>query len=107
MVNDYKDFIESDDWKVKRKMLISERRVCERCGTDVGLQVHHRHYNKEFGTEKDDDLLVLCEDCHNNAHADLHLGKVSNPYCPMCNARMAKKGNLMVCSCGTTVDPRK
>jgi DNA (cytosine-5)-methyltransferase 3A len=55
----------------------------------------------------DDDLMVLCDDCHNNAHADLHLGTVSNPYCPMCNARMTQRGNMMVCVCGTTIEPKR
>lgn len=71
----YIDFINSDEWKEKRSLIIQDRgQICERCGEIIEnknkLHLHHRDYDKEFGTEADEDLMILCEDCHHNLHRD-------------------------------------
>jgi 5-methylcytosine-specific restriction endonuclease McrA len=69
---EYKEFLASDTWEVIRKEKIEEcGNECERCGETVRLQVHHRHYDMEFGKERSEDLMVLCKDCHNLMHKDL------------------------------------
>jgi len=66
---EYRDYINSEDWEAIRKAKLRESGYeCERCGSRKGLQVHHRHYDKEFGYEDDEDLMVLCYDCHDDMH---------------------------------------
>lgn len=36
---------------------------CQTCGCRSGLQVHHNSYENLFG-EADEDLVVLCDRCH-------------------------------------------
>lgn len=36
---------------------------CEECGANHALQLHHRHYNT-LGREKIDDVVILCDQCH-------------------------------------------
>lgn len=40
---------------------------CFACGSRNRLHVHHKHYDN-FMIEKDDDLALLCEDCHVRVH---------------------------------------
>lgn len=40
---------------------------CERCGSKRGLEVHHKTYER-LGREWDQDLEVLCDDCHIGEH---------------------------------------
>jgi hypothetical protein len=55
----YTEYIESDHWVALRDAVIAERKVCEICSHDTGLQVHHLHY-LSLGVEKDEDLLLAC-----------------------------------------------
>lgn len=43
-------------------------RKCNNCGTKKNLQGHHRNY-QNLGNESDDDLGVLCKECHPAADA--------------------------------------
>lgn len=40
---------------------------CERCGAKRDLQVHHKTYER-LGVERDQDLEVVCADCHRQHH---------------------------------------
>lgn len=42
---------------------------CECCHSGGGLHVHHLTYHHLFD-EKDEDLMVLCNGCHRQAHDD-------------------------------------
>ena len=48
---------------------------CERCGRFIasgfspGLDLHHLTYERAYGDELPDDLMVLCRDCHEGEHA--------------------------------------
>lgn len=70
----YDKFIVSDSWKVMRNEILEERGCfCERCGDEFPrgeLRIHHRHYDKEFGFEGDEDLMVVCVGCHYVLHKD-------------------------------------
>jgi len=62
---EYAKVIASERWQtiVRPKMLEWAKNKCERCGAGENLQVHHLTYRR-LGSEKPDDLLVLCERCH-------------------------------------------
>ena len=63
----YQDYLESDDWKYLREKMINLRKVCEICGTNKKLLVHHKNYDR-VPQEKSRDLMVLCWDCHYKLH---------------------------------------
>lgn len=63
----YYEYIESDEWKEKSR-LAKERvgnrcQLCNRPSNEVELNTHHRTYER-LGHEDDNDLTVLCKDCH-------------------------------------------
>lgn len=52
--------------KYRDKALGEKGEVCENCGSGENIEVHHRdrnHCNNEL-----DNLVVLCEPCHNEVH---------------------------------------
>lgn len=77
----YAEYLRSHEWKKLRARILRQRgKRCELCGTGqyatVGcvrtsmpsvLQVHHLTYER-VGEELDDDLVVLCRDCHKQLH---------------------------------------
>ena len=65
---DYKTYIKSEEWKVKReKFKEYKKHTCERCGSVNNLQVHHKHY-ETLGRESFKDLELLCGNCHMKEH---------------------------------------
>ncbi len=78
----YIDYLQGKWWKGKRlQKLQSVRHRCERCSSTKKLQVHHKHY-KSLGREKNKDLEVLCDSCHDKEHecliqCDSHLRAIS------------------------------
>ena len=71
----YEDFLESEDWKTQRNNFIDERGLeCERCHKECvkkDLYVHHRHYEKNLNFEDDEDLMLVCGECHAILHQDV------------------------------------
>lgn len=68
-------FYRSDAWQQARLIKITTANGrCERCG-GVGEEVHHIVYVtpnnvKDLNiTLNQDNLILLCKDCHNNEHA--------------------------------------
>ena len=68
--------LERPEWKAYRLAVLAERgELCEWCGSNKNLQVHHKFYLKypngkhilpwEYNINC---LLVLCNDCHEKAH---------------------------------------
>jgi len=65
----YRLYMQSDWWKARRKRAISlSGYKCHKCGAREYLRVHHLTYDN-VGAEKDEDLQVLCKDCHDAIHA--------------------------------------
>lgn len=62
---DYKAYITSPQWKVRSRLYRNSHPKCELCGCadKFKLQTHHISY-ANIGNEQDDDLMTLCEDCH-------------------------------------------
>jgi 5-methylcytosine-specific restriction endonuclease McrA len=66
---DYKKHLASNEWKGIRQRLFAERgKKCERCASTDEIEVHHKTYER-LGKEEPDDLLILCEACHEKEHA--------------------------------------
>lgn len=64
----YKSYIQSKEWKKKAKAA-KERAGwrCQLCNNDGALHAHHRTY-EHLGAEKDEDITVLCAECHSKFH---------------------------------------
>lgn len=67
---EYKDYINSSNWKQKRKLVIERcGNKCEGCRLKNVEDVHHVTY-KNFGDEFLFELLGLCKQCHLKIHKD-------------------------------------
>lgn len=68
----YKNYLSSDEWRLKKLhvMFHNGGRGCIYCGAKKNLDVHHLTY-RNIGDESLEDLIVLCRDCHKEAHANL------------------------------------
>jgi hypothetical protein len=64
---EYKQYLKSDWWKVRRYSKVISIGTCEVCGSNKHLLVHHLNYNS-LGQERDSDLAVLCKGCHTRLH---------------------------------------
>lgn len=65
----YDMYIRSDAWKAKRRQVFARYgKICSKCRTrKPPIHIHHLHY-RSFGDESMEDLQVLCENCHREAH---------------------------------------
>ena len=66
----YVDFLKSKYWHVIRlKVLKRDKYTCQHCSKKVKLHVHHKTYKHHLEEHKYmNDLISLCERCHDNAH---------------------------------------
>ena len=76
IVEKYDDYLLTKHWRAKRKVIIAERLgICEKCKKKIEekgkIHIHHLTY-ENIGDEKNEDLMLLCENCHNKIH---HRGK--------------------------------
>lgn len=66
----YHKYLKSPQWKYKHDLIIERcNRLCEICKIDTATQVHHLHYKTIFN-ENLEDLIGICDNCHNLEHAD-------------------------------------
>jgi hypothetical protein len=74
---DRKEYYASDDWK--KKASSAKKRVnnkCQVCNSGKnGLIAHHRTY-ENLGSEKPEDITVLCTRCHKLFHAVCEIATV-------------------------------
>lgn len=61
----YEDYIASSAWRRLREQAIErDGERCRTCNSGEELEVHHRYYPNELGTESLDALTTLCRSCH-------------------------------------------
>ena len=69
---EYEQYIKSDEWKKRREWALTFwNRRCAICFGRDNLHVHHRTY-KRLGCENLNDLIVLCERCHELFHDSIN-----------------------------------
>lgn len=79
---DYHQYLKSHEWRVKRsRALYLAGRKCCICKNEITLHVHHKTYDR-LGDELDEDLAVLCEQCHKAVHGKPYFTFVL--YCQTC-----------------------
>ena len=64
---EYSDYLETLEWKEIRHFMREVFPRCSCCSATKELHVHHNCYPKR-GTERPDDLTVLCKACHEKIH---------------------------------------
>jgi len=62
----YSEYLKSHHWGAV-KARIKRRKTCQLCNSKEGLHVHHRTYERR-GEELDEDLVLLCAECHRKFH---------------------------------------
>jgi hypothetical protein len=72
----YDDYLQTPEWQATReRKLIRVGRSCELCcAKGVVLHVYHNTYVRR-GVELDQDLKVLCADCHTTFHEHRHISR--------------------------------
>ena len=64
----YYSYLQSSEWrKLRRKVIIRAKGICEHCGLASVEEIHHLTY-KRFKKELLSDLLGVCSDCHEKIH---------------------------------------
>lgn len=64
----YAEYLKTPEWRHRRGRAIKQaHKQCAVCLSGKELNVHHRNYER-IGCEKDNDLVVLCRECHSKFH---------------------------------------
>jgi len=64
----YKEYLKSKEWINLRNSILNQRGYkCERCASKKNLHLHHLTYER-VGFENEDDLVILCQQCHKFVH---------------------------------------
>lgn len=64
----YRMFLECDWWRDLSRKKRKKVGKCERCGSHKQLQSHHRRYPDHWFDTREEDLEVLCRECHRLEH---------------------------------------
>lgn len=69
---EYRQYLKTNHWKKTRaEALRLGHYRCYDCGSTTHLQVHHLTYVRR-GHERQSDLVVLCNKCHEKRHGIKH-----------------------------------
>ena len=61
----YQEYLKSDDWKALRQIKLAESSVCQCCGSNKKISIHHYCYNDSVMLGLFPGLLiVVCDQCH-------------------------------------------
>lgn len=64
----YQNYLQSVVWYDFRGKIFNERGFkCELCKSSKNIQLHHLTYER-LGNEQPEDVMVLCQKCHEKAH---------------------------------------
>ena len=63
MIDEYRNYLMSDEWKKKREHRILFDKQCQICGKPFDLNVHHMTYDN-YPNELYTDLITVCKGCH-------------------------------------------
>ena len=68
----YSEKLKDPRWQKKRlEILERDAWACQVCGgKEKTLHVHHNKYSNNPWDAKNDDLVTLCEDCHQETHEE-------------------------------------
>lgn len=84
-------YLKSDHWKNLRAKKLAVNPVCQRCGSDQRVDVHHLRYRQLYDVGLVD-LLSLCRRCHDYEHAILEQDRQKT-----WNQRVSDAGQVLGC----------
>lgn len=68
----YNSYLKTEHWKNLRLKKLKDKPLCQICGTNKGLHVHHKRYKYQgksiLFNERLEDLITLCSSCHRLVH---------------------------------------
>lgn len=65
----YQSYINSPGWEDRKSLaLLRAQGRCQICNNPYNLHAHHRTYSR-LGIEQEEDITVLCRECHSVFHA--------------------------------------
>ena len=75
---EYQNGEQKDFWNVRNYVIYRDNHQCQYCKkSNIPLNVHHIKPRKDGGTDKPDNLITLCETCHQLYHrGKIILGKI-------------------------------
>lgn len=80
MNKEYYEYLNSDDWKKRRKELLKEASwKCSECGKRA-TQIHHDSYDNLGNEQLNVDVRALCTECHNEEHGYGAYGEYNGGY---------------------------
>ncbi len=66
---EYREYLGSLEWQWLRELAMERAKgVCELCRQETATAVHHVKYPKQFQDDHPDNLLALCDGCHEKQH---------------------------------------
>jgi 5-methylcytosine-specific restriction endonuclease McrA len=72
MTPEYQAYLDSPEWKAKRRKVLQRAKYrCERCRKAQATQVHHKIYRRDRNgnlAERLKDLQAVCGPCHMKIH---------------------------------------
>jgi 5-methylcytosine-specific restriction endonuclease McrA len=54
--------------ELHRKVLERDGWRCQACGSMHNLQVHHLRFRSQSGDDAEQNLITLCDECHERVH---------------------------------------
>jgi 5-methylcytosine-specific restriction endonuclease McrA len=55
--------------KIRQRLIHKYGKVCQECGTEpTEIHAHHKKRLMDGGTNAEDNMILLCPDCHKAAH---------------------------------------
>ena len=60
----------SSVWQSIRQKKLRKNPICEICHSGINVQVHHLHYPNVWGEESLEDLMTVCDKCHEDIHKE-------------------------------------
>jgi 5-methylcytosine-specific restriction endonuclease McrA len=61
------EYLKSNHWRELRKTKLATSKICERCGANKRLDIHHKVYKNLYDVTLSD-LETLCRKCHSKEH---------------------------------------
>lgn len=84
----YREYLATAHWqRIRAWALDRAPRGCALCPATTKLQVHHRSYARR-GFEQPEDVIVLCDTCHQRHHRQLALAGITATGQPPLKAHM-------------------
>ena len=69
--NEYAEYLKTPEWQAKRnERLRIDNYTCQRCGGKRNLQVHHLTYANIGCEDVYNDLITMCEACHDDIESE-------------------------------------